>query len=118
MCNRIMRTRTLDRVRKEVHAPLRAGSRDMTESQLATAPIVNGGGRFKSGSILNSPGNRCVSYTDIAGQHVLMFTRMDGYLYVDEITVIGERGNYYIVDIDGAYYSILKSMTSFVRYEE
>ena len=113
-----MRTRTLDRVKREVHAPLRQFFPDKSALELSVAPIVNAISKYKSGSILNSPANKAVTYSDIAGEEVKMITNVGGYYYMDDAKIIGQRGNYYIVEVEGSLWSVAKGITAFVRYNK
>lgn len=117
MCNQVMKTRTLKRVKTEVHAPLREYVEGKTPLELSVAPIVNAGGMYESSSLLNSPYNKFVRYSDLAGMTVLMISRVGSFYYRDVVTIVGERGNYYIVTINGVHYSVSKSIVTFVRYE-
>lgn len=117
MCNVIMRTRTLDRVESVVRAPVRRAELGMTPQEiLCSNEIVNT--RYKSNSILNSLVPSGEVYSNIVGMDLVMLTRDDGQLYIDEVTVIGARGDYYIVKFkeDGLCYSVLKSRVLFARY--
>ena len=117
MCNFIMRTRTLDRVESVVRAPVRRAEIGMTPQEiLCSRDIVNT--RYKSNSILNSLVPSGEVYSNIVGQDLTMITRTDGDLYIDDVTVIGQRGDYYVVKFkeDGLCYSVLKSRVTFARY--
>ena len=48
----------------------------------------------------------------------MMFCKIHDDVTQDEVTVRGEMGNFYIVEIDGVLYSINKSCATFVKIED
>lgn len=82
------------------------------------APVMNVENRFKSTSILSKLDGKGKTYSDIEGVTVLMITEVQGDVMTDEVIVRGEMSNFYIVEIDGVKYSVLKSCATFVKFED
>ena len=101
-----------------VCAPIRKAPKTATIEEMLNAPITNIVSKFKSSSILSKLDIRNRDYGDIAGVSVKMICQIHDETFTDDVTVIGELGNFYIVEIDGTKYSVAKSCATFVKIED
>lgn len=118
LSNYIKQTKDGSNYNYEVRAPIRKAKKTDSIEDMLKAPIMNVENRFKSTSILSKLDGKGKTYSDIEGVTVLMITEVQGDVMSDEVIVRGEMSNFYIVEIDGVKYSVLKSCATFVKFED
>lgn len=116
--NYIKQTKDGSNYNYEVRAPIRKAKKNDSIEDMLKAPVMNVENRFKSTSILSKLDGKGKTYSDIEGVTVLMITEVQGDVMTDEVIVRGEMSNFYIVEIDGVKYSVLKSCATFVKFED
>lgn len=115
MSNYIKKTKEDAEYNPIVYAPIRAVSEGMKTEEYARAPIMNVVSAFESSSILSMLDSRSKQFSDISGMAVTMSCHVQDKYTEDEVTVVGERGNFYIVEIDGVKYSVNKGCATFIK---
>lgn len=101
----------------EVRAPVRRVKKGMSFEEMQRAPIINMENRYKSSSILSKLDGKNRTFSDLEGREVTMICRVHEDITEDNVIVRGERGNFYIVEIEGNKYSVNKCCALFIQKE-
>jgi len=118
MSNYIKATKDGISYNPDVRAPIRRVKKNMSYEEMVRCPVTNSENAFKSSSILSKMGGKSMTYGNIEGMSLTMICRIDDDITNDTVVVRGERGNYWIVEIEGNNYSISKSCSIFVTFED
>lgn len=114
MSNYIKKTKDGADYNPVVNAPIHAFTGEMkTYEEMARAPVTNIVSKFESSSILSMLDTRQKNYADISGMNLRMVCSVQNKTFSDDVVVVGERGNFYIVEIDGEKYSVNKACAIF-----
>ncbi len=117
MSNYIKETKDGTQYNTEVRVPIRRVRKGMSFEEMARSPIINMENRYKSSSILSKLDGKNRTFSDIEGMELTMVCRIHDDITEDNVIVRGERGNFYIVEIEGKKYSINRSCVLFVEKE-
>lgn len=118
MSNYIKKTKEGSNFNIEVRAPIRRATATENYEDIVKSVPINTENKFKSSSILSKLDGKNRTFSNIEGVTVMMFCKIHDDVTQDEVTVRGEMGNFYIVQIDGVLYSINKSCAMFVKIED
>lgn len=97
-----------------VRAPLRRANPNADYEEIARSPITNIESLFKSDSILSKLDSRQKNFSDVTGVSCIMVARINEEVFRDKVTIKGEKGNFFVVEIDGTDYSVSKTCVLFV----
>ena len=111
----IQKARDIDNVNIEVKAPIKNVTKDMSFEEMVRAAPINTVDKFESNSILSQLKTGNQTYTDIAGMTLKMYARIDDKIFEDTVTIKGERGNFFYIEINGEIYSIYKTIVIFAK---
>lgn len=91
---------------------------DMTFDEAKNAPVTNRVHKYGGKDVRRFLNDKnAVSYTNVTGSTVTMFTNIQDEESVNEnVTIIGKRGKYLVVQMDGELYSIYESCIVFGVY--
>ena len=118
MSNYIQETKDGTQYELEVRVPVRRVKKGMSFEEMARSPIINSVNRYKSSSILSKLDGKNRTFSDLEGTVQTMICRVHDDITEDRVTIRGEHGNFYIVEISGKKYSVNKSCALFVEFEE
>ena len=118
MSNYIKKTKEGSNFNIEVRAPIRRATATESYENIIKSVPINTENKFKSSSILSKLDGKNRTFSNIEGVTVMMLCKIHDDVTQDEVTVRGEMGNFYIVEIDGVLYSINKSCATFVKIED
>ena len=117
MSNYIKETKDDTQYNIEVRVPIRRVKKGMSFEEMARSPVINMENRYKSSSILSKLDGKNRTFSNLEGMELTMVCRVHDDITEDTVVVRGERGNFYIVEIDGKKYSVNKSCALFVEKE-
>ena len=114
--NYIQKARRIESINDRLCVPLLdVPDTSIPFDEMRKCSAVNAVKPEKSTSILSQLAKNQIVYTNICGCTVRMISRIHDDVFVDEVIIRGERGNFYYVEINGEVYSIYKTIVIFAK---